>query len=150
MVSVFTQPDVNTWEVGRTLDKLETTPLRSEPPPKGLFGDFMVDFGKHQVKQSFLNKSQIITCTLMRMAGCGVISHKSLATKTIIYSSLNSEIFGRYLHSTHSEFLVITKSFSCTNLLTLVLEIMNIKESQTMNRATLYALQTEDLDDKTC
>ena len=27
MVSVFTQPDVNTWEVGRTLDKLETTPL---------------------------------------------------------------------------------------------------------------------------
>ena len=150
MVSVFTQPDVNTWEVGRTLDKLETTPLRSEPPPKGLFGDFMVDFGRHQVKQSFLNKSQIITCTLMRMAGCGVISHKSLATKTIIYSSLNSEIFGRYLHSTHSEFLVITKSFSCTNLLTLVLEIMNIKESQTMNRATLYALQTEDLDDKTC
>ena len=150
MVSMSTQPDVNTWEVGRTLDKLETTPLRSEPPPKGLFGDFMVDFGRHQVKQSFLNKSQIITCTLMRMAGCGVISHKSLATKTIIYSSLNSEIFGRYLHSTHSEFLVITKSFSCTNLLTLVLEIMNIKESQTMNRATLYALQTEDLDDKTC
>ena len=103
------------------------------------------------MKQSFLNKSQIITCTLMRMAGCGVISHKSLATKTIIYSY--SEIFGRYLHSTHSEFLVITKSFSCTNLLTLVLEIMNIKESQTMetmNRATLYALHTEDLDDKTC
>ena len=28
MVSVFTKPDVNTWEVGRTLDKLETTPLR--------------------------------------------------------------------------------------------------------------------------
>ena len=28
MVSVFTYPDVNTWEVGRTLDKLETTPLR--------------------------------------------------------------------------------------------------------------------------
>ena len=28
MVSVFTQPDVNTREVGRTLDKLETTPLR--------------------------------------------------------------------------------------------------------------------------
>ena len=28
MVSVFTLPDVNTWEVGRTLDKLETTPLR--------------------------------------------------------------------------------------------------------------------------
>ena len=28
MVSVFTQPDVNPWEVGRTLDKLETTPLR--------------------------------------------------------------------------------------------------------------------------
>ena len=27
MVSVFTYPDVNTWEVGRTLDKLETTPL---------------------------------------------------------------------------------------------------------------------------
>ena len=30
MVSVFTKPDVNTWEVGRTLDKLETTPLRVE------------------------------------------------------------------------------------------------------------------------
>lgn len=133
--------------------QLRTEIDQSGPPPKGLFGDFMVDFGRHQVKQSFLNKSQIITCTLMRMAGCGVISHKSLATKTIIYSSLNSEIFGRYLHSTHSEFLVITKSFSCTNLLTLVLEIMNIKESQTMetmNRATLYALHTEDLDDKTC
>ena len=28
MVSKFTYPDVNTWEVGRTLDKLETTPLR--------------------------------------------------------------------------------------------------------------------------
>ena len=28
MVSVFTLLDVNTWEVGRTLDKLETTPLR--------------------------------------------------------------------------------------------------------------------------
>ena len=28
MVSVFTLPDVNTWEVGRTLYKLETTPLR--------------------------------------------------------------------------------------------------------------------------
>ena len=27
MVSVFTLPDVNTWEVGRTLDKLETTLL---------------------------------------------------------------------------------------------------------------------------
>ena len=27
MVSMFTQPDVNTWEVGRTRDKLETTPL---------------------------------------------------------------------------------------------------------------------------
>ena len=27
MVSMFTLPDVNTWEVGRTLDKLETTPL---------------------------------------------------------------------------------------------------------------------------
>ena len=25
---MFTKPDVNTWEVGRTLDKLETTPLR--------------------------------------------------------------------------------------------------------------------------
>ena len=43
MVSVFTWPDVNTREVGRTLDKLETTPLRvvgsyaylvfSQPPP---------------------------------------------------------------------------------------------------------------------
>ena len=28
MVSMFTYPDVNTWEVRRTLDKLETTPLR--------------------------------------------------------------------------------------------------------------------------
>ena len=28
MVSMFTKPDVNTWEVGRTLDKLETSPLR--------------------------------------------------------------------------------------------------------------------------
>ena len=28
MVFVFTYPDVNTWEVERTLDKLETTPLR--------------------------------------------------------------------------------------------------------------------------
>ena len=28
MVSVFTYPDMNTWEVGRTLDKLETSPLR--------------------------------------------------------------------------------------------------------------------------
>ena len=28
MVSVFTYPDVNTWEVGRTLDMLETIPLR--------------------------------------------------------------------------------------------------------------------------
>ena len=28
MVSVFTWPDVNTWEVGRTLDKVETTLLR--------------------------------------------------------------------------------------------------------------------------
>ena len=27
MVSMFTLPDVNTLEVGRTLDKLETTPL---------------------------------------------------------------------------------------------------------------------------
>ena len=27
MVSVFTLPDVNTWEVGRTLDKVETTLL---------------------------------------------------------------------------------------------------------------------------
>ena len=27
MVSAFTQPDVNTWEVGRTLNKLETTLL---------------------------------------------------------------------------------------------------------------------------
>ena len=29
MVSVFTYPDMNTWEVGRTLDKLETSPLRA-------------------------------------------------------------------------------------------------------------------------
>ena len=27
MVSVFTWPDANTWEVERTLYKLETTPL---------------------------------------------------------------------------------------------------------------------------
>ena len=27
MVSVFTLPDVNAWEVGRTLDKLETNAL---------------------------------------------------------------------------------------------------------------------------
>ena len=28
MVSVFTWPDISTWEVGRTLDRLETTPIR--------------------------------------------------------------------------------------------------------------------------